>query len=70
MTKALPDSGHVEAIPVIDVGPILTDQPDPAVSLRLLAASQDPGFIYIRSHGIPVDVIDKARASALAFFGL
>jgi len=70
MTATLPTSGYLGEIPVVDVGPILTNEPDPAVSSQLLAASQDPGFIYIRNHGIPDEVVDRARASALDFFGL
>lgn len=62
--------GEVGTIPIIDVGPILGDRPDPSVASQLLAASQDPGFIYIDNHGIPDEIIDKARAAAFKFFGL
>jgi isopenicillin N synthase-like dioxygenase len=70
MTTAALDESGVGAIRVIDIGPVLQDRPDPGVSLQLLTASQDPGFIYIRNHGIPDEVIDNARATALRFFGL
>ena len=57
-----------QSIPVIDISP-LHDGSDPAaVAQALLAASQDPGFIYINGHGIPDDVIDIARARAFDFF--
>ena len=56
------------AIPVIDVTP-LRDGSDPAgVGRALHAASQDVGFIYIKGHGIPEDVIDAARSCASDFF--
>ena len=57
-----------DVIPVVDIAP-LRDGSDPrAVAEALHAASQGYGFIYIRGHGIPDDVIAAARASAYAFF--
>jgi len=65
-TKA--QTADAGSIPVIDVGP-LRDGSDPqSVSRALLAASQDPGFIYIKNHGIPDTVIAAARKLAYAFF--
>jgi isopenicillin N synthase-like dioxygenase len=55
-------------IPVIDVTP-LRDGSDPAgVGRALHAASRDIGFIYIKGHGIPDDVIEAARSTASEFF--
>lgn len=55
-------------IPVIDIAP-LRDGSDPvAVGRALHAASTGPGFIYIRNHGIPEDLIRTARETALRFF--
>ena len=56
-------------IPVVDIRP-LRDGSDPKGVAKLLhAASQKLGFIYIKGHGIPDEVIDSARAGAYEFFG-
>jgi isopenicillin N synthase-like dioxygenase len=57
-------------IPVIDIGP-LRDGSDPAgVARELQRASQEIGFIYVRNHGLPDDLITRARKAALTFFRL
>ncbi len=57
-----------DQIPVIDISP-LRDGSDPAgIGAALHAASTGLGFIYIKGHGIPDDVIEAARATALSFF--
>ena len=65
-----PDARRVAAhsIPVIDIAPLVSgeDCPDTAAGLR--RASQDPGFIYVRNHGIAHAVIHNARSSAHEFF--
>ncbi len=56
-------------IPVVDIQP-LRDGSDPKSVAKLLhEASQKLGFIYIKGHGIPEEVIDSARAGAYEFFG-
>jgi isopenicillin N synthase-like dioxygenase len=56
-------------IPVVDIKP-LRDGSDPKGVAKLLhEASQKLGFIYIKGHGIPEEVIDSARAGAYEFFG-
>ena len=56
-------------IPVVDIQP-LRDGSDPRGVAKLLhEASQKLGFIYIKGHGIPEEVIDSARAGAYEFFG-
>ena len=56
-------------IPVIDLTP-LRDGTDPkGVANALHAASQGLGFIYVKGHGIPDQVIENARKNAFAFFG-
>ncbi len=56
-------------IPVIDLTP-LRDGTDPkGVASALHAASQGLGFIYVKGHGIPDQVIENARKNALTFFG-
>ncbi|MEM7301432.1 MAG: 2-oxoglutarate and iron-dependent oxygenase domain-containing protein [Pseudomonadota bacterium] len=55
-------------IPVVDVAP-LRDGSDPmSVAKALHEANIDLGFIYIKGHGIPDELIDTAREAALAFF--
>lgn len=55
-------------IPVVDISP-LRDGSDPgAVSKALHAASQSLGFIYIKGHGIPDNLIQSARQQAMDFF--
>ncbi len=57
-----------ETIPIIDITP-LRDGTDPAgVAQQLHSASKGLGFIYIKGHGIPGNVIDQARSTALEFF--
>jgi len=57
-----------DVIPVIDITP-LRDGSDPkGVATALHAASQGVGFIYIKGHGIPDEVIEAARRCALMFF--
>ncbi|MHC0052179.1 isopenicillin N synthase family dioxygenase [Actibacterium sp. D379-3] len=57
-----------DVIPVVDITP-LRDGTDPvAVAKALHAASKGLGFIYVKGHGIPGEVIDGARAAAYAFF--
>jgi len=57
-----------DSIPVVDISP-LTDGSNPLmVAKQLHAASQNLGFIYIRGHGIPSALINRARAQALEFF--
>ena len=55
-------------IPVIDITPLRDGSDVKAVADALRTASQGLGFIYIKGHGIPDDVINKARKSAYEFF--
>ena len=57
-----------DQIPVVDITP-LRDGSDPlSVARALHAASTGLGFIYIKGHGIPEDVIANCRMSAYEFF--
>lgn len=68
MTTATAMTIDPDAIPIVDIGP-LRDGSDPGgVAQALHAASKGLGFIYIKGHGIPEDVIEAARESALGFF--
>jgi isopenicillin N synthase-like dioxygenase len=66
MTQAIPTAAR--SIQVIDISPLRDGSNPDAVAQALLAASQNPGFIYISGHGIPDDVIARARARAFDFF--
>ena len=64
------DAKSVDAgtIPVIDITP-LRDGSDPqSVAKKLHDANTGLGFIYIKGHGIPQYVIEKAREAAYKFF--
>ncbi len=68
MSYATARKTMAEEIPVVDITP-LRDGSDPkSVAQALHAASQGLGFIYIRGHGIPEEVIAAARAAAYDFF--
>jgi isopenicillin N synthase-like dioxygenase len=59
---------NTDSIPVIDLTPLRNgDNPD-KVAHELHAASQNLGFIYVKGHGIPEQIIHAARASAFRFF--
>ena len=68
MTYAQAKQVDGSVIPVIDMAP-LRDGSDPrGVARALHGASQGLGFIYVKNHGIPEDIIEAARGSALDFF--
>ena len=59
---------EIDKIPVIDITK-LRDGSDPkSVSSELHKASTGLGFIYIKGHGIPKEVIESLRSEGLAFF--
>ena len=57
-------------IPVIDLAPLRMSTDPSAVASALHKASREVGFIYVTNHGLPQDVIDRARRVALDFFRL
>lgn len=68
MSYAQAKSLDQSLIPVVDIQP-LRDGSDPMGVAKLLhAASQSLGFIYIKGHGIPDEVIENARSCAYEFF--
>ena len=52
----------------MDISPLIKGENSTAVASQLHAASQSPGFIYVKGHGIPPQVIDQARSAAYQFF--
>jgi isopenicillin N synthase-like dioxygenase len=57
-----------DSIPVIDITPLRDGSDSIGVAEQLHAASQNLGFIYVRGHGIPRNLIDAARRHAFEFF--
>ena len=55
-------------IPVVDISPLLNGDNPQAVARQLHSASKNPGFIYVKGHGIPSAVISDARHAAYQFF--
>lgn len=68
MAYATAQETDATQIPVVDITALRTgDNPD-AVAEALHAASQHLGFIYVSGHGIPEELIQRARQQALNFF--
>jgi isopenicillin N synthase-like dioxygenase len=61
-----------ESIPVIDMGPLAAGDRGAvaAVGHALLDAAQTVGFFYVRNHGVPHPLIDRAYALSRRFFAL
>ena len=57
-----------DTIPVIDIAPLRDGTGPRGVARAVHAASRGLGFIYIKGHGIPDQVIEAARICAYAFF--
>jgi len=69
------DAKHIseDLIPVVDISPLSACANSSAnnlavVAAALHAASQGLGFIYVKGHGIPADLIEAARQYAYQFF--
>lgn len=62
----------IDAIPILDVGPLLAGQPGAARELgaRIRRACLDYGFFFIRNHGVSEAKIRGAFAAAERFFAL
>lgn len=68
MTTATATRTDGETIPVIDIGPLRDGSAPGPVAEALHAASQGLGFIYVKGHGIPDDVVARAQEAAYRFF--
>ena len=64
------EAKHLETdkIPVIDITKLCDGSDPKSVSSELHKASTGLGFIYIKGHGIPKEVIETLRSEGLAFF--
>ncbi|MEM7022540.1 MAG: 2-oxoglutarate and iron-dependent oxygenase domain-containing protein [Pseudomonadota bacterium] len=61
-----------DSIPVIDIGPLRKSDSagKQAVADLLREAAIDVGFFYVRDHGVPSAVIERAQGAAADFFAL
>ncbi|SMC11627.1 2-oxoglutarate-dependent ethylene/succinate-forming enzyme [Roseovarius aestuarii] len=57
-----------DVIPVIDISPLIDGSDPVSVARKLHSASKGLGFIYVKGHGIPEEVIERAREVAFEFF--
>ncbi len=57
-----------DKIPIIDISPLMDGGNTEKVSKDLHHASQSLGFIYVKGHGIPNDLINSVRENAIQFF--
>jgi len=57
-------------VPVIDLTPYRDGTDKMAVATRVDRACRDIGFLVIRGHGVPADLIEQTRATGRAFFDL
>lgn len=57
-----------DAIPVINIGPVLEGSDVEGVAAQIHRAATQSGFFYISGHGIPAEVMEDAFAVSRAFF--
>ncbi len=57
-------------LPIIDVGPLVAGDDDPAVASALDAAARDLGFFYVVGHGVGPSDLQRLERSARALFAL
>jgi len=68
MGYATAKSMKPDSIPVVDITALRDGTGARKIADALHAASRSLGFIYVRGHGVPQQVISTARACALDFF--
>ena len=72
MSKTIVQLGAREKIPVIDFTGLksadLALRKDTAIRMR--GAFEDFGFIYLKNHGVPQNVVDEMFIRSIAFFDL
>ena len=60
-----------EEIPIIDLqGVADSKEKRESIARQIKAAAETSGFFYIKNHGIPQDVIQKAHGQVSQFFAL
>ncbi len=68
MAYATAQHTQMDQIPVVDLSSLQNGTDPDSVAESLHAASQNLGFIYVKSHGIADSLIAEARKSAFEFF--
>ena len=63
-------STNFSGISLTEAGLPTVDLRDPEASSMLATAMQEWGFSYIKGHGVPEDVIEKANEQSKRFFDL
>src|SRR3981081_2020736 len=68
--KCTPQEMPMNAIPVIDIAPLVNGSPEQAhaVASALGNACRDVGFFYISGHGVPPSLIARVFQTSAAFF--
>jgi isopenicillin N synthase-like dioxygenase len=70
VSTAPPRAPTDNEIPVIDLSSIDGDLEDrKAIASKIRTAAENTGFFYIKNHGIPEELIQRALSQAQAFFG-
>ncbi|MER9756234.1 isopenicillin N synthase family oxygenase [Mesorhizobium sp. M0166] len=59
-----------DKLPIIDVGPLLDGSDARSVAKEIRWALTNAGFMYIKNHGVSVELVDETFAQAQAFFNL
>jgi isopenicillin N synthase-like dioxygenase len=61
-----------QMVPVIDLAPLATpgDAGLDRVTRELVEAAETVGFFYVRNHGVPAALLERAVAASRAFFAL
>ncbi len=70
MTYASATHITVDEIPVIDIAPLVHDDPRALASVarQMLNAAEGIGFFYVKNHGIASEVLERTDAAARSFF--
>jgi hypothetical protein len=69
VSTAEPRQATAEEIPVIDISGIYGDLSERTqLAAEIKTAVERYGFFYIKNHGIPKEIIQKAEKQARAFF--
>lgn len=68
----MPDDAKTLSVPAIDIGPFLagTATGKSAVSKAVADACRDIGFLVIKNHGLPADVLEAGFRMSRSFFDL
>ncbi len=62
----------IDSIPVIDIAALVNDEPEAerGTAEAISRAANEVGFFYVKNHGVPQDLIEKALSISNTFFNL